>query len=173
MSKPIYKPQRPYSEDINDLVEKGGPGSGKKGHVTYKPNQPSTRVPKEEPETPVKTPKALSNSDKVDKLNDLKDEFEADGQKHAMKVVDKKIKELSAESNLDTQMTETFTESEWPDSRLASLVSDLTMEDGEDINVNDMDRSDMLSEISSKVSQGIKGGDWTFDEWYSDIKDTY
>lgn len=32
MSKPIYKPSKPYTEDINDLVEKGGVGSGIKGH---------------------------------------------------------------------------------------------------------------------------------------------
>jgi hypothetical protein len=36
MSKPIYKAQeRPYgTEDINDLIEKGGEGSGKAGHIT-------------------------------------------------------------------------------------------------------------------------------------------
>lgn len=38
--KPIYKPEKMYSEDINDLVEaeleKGGPGSGKRGHKTVK-----------------------------------------------------------------------------------------------------------------------------------------
>jgi hypothetical protein len=38
MSKLIYKAQeRPYgSDDINDLIEKGGEGSGKKGHMTSK-----------------------------------------------------------------------------------------------------------------------------------------
>ena len=35
--KPIYKSTKPYSEDINDLVEKGGPGSGKRGHITSHP----------------------------------------------------------------------------------------------------------------------------------------
>lgn len=38
MRKPIYRPEKLYVEDINDLVEadleKGGPGSGKKGHKT-------------------------------------------------------------------------------------------------------------------------------------------
>lgn len=37
MKKPMYGPHsRPYGEDINDLVEKGGEGSGKKGHTTPK-----------------------------------------------------------------------------------------------------------------------------------------
>lgn len=41
MSKPIYKPSKPYTEDINDLVEKGGVGSGKRGHHTNKePSSP-------------------------------------------------------------------------------------------------------------------------------------
>lgn len=33
----IYKSEKPYTEDINDLVEKGGVGSGSKGHTTYHP----------------------------------------------------------------------------------------------------------------------------------------
>ncbi len=37
MSNPIYKAQdKPYTEDINDLIEKGGVGSGQKGHTTNK-----------------------------------------------------------------------------------------------------------------------------------------
>lgn len=40
MRKLIYKPEKLYSEDINDLVEadleKGGPGSGIKGHTTVR-----------------------------------------------------------------------------------------------------------------------------------------
>lgn len=40
MSKLIYKPTQFYKSDINDLVEeelnKGGPGSGQKGHKTIK-----------------------------------------------------------------------------------------------------------------------------------------
>lgn len=39
MSKLIYKSERPYSEDINDLIEKGGVGSGVKGHTTPKQEQ--------------------------------------------------------------------------------------------------------------------------------------
>lgn len=34
MRKLIYKSERPYTEDINDLIEKGGAGSGKAGHKT-------------------------------------------------------------------------------------------------------------------------------------------
>ncbi len=38
MHDPIYKASKPYSEDLNDLVkadiEKGGKGSGVKGHKT-------------------------------------------------------------------------------------------------------------------------------------------
>lgn len=31
----LYKAQdRPYQDDINDLIEKGGPGSGKRGHTS-------------------------------------------------------------------------------------------------------------------------------------------
>lgn len=33
---PKYKPDKFYTEDINDLVEKGGAGSGVKGHLTLK-----------------------------------------------------------------------------------------------------------------------------------------
>lgn len=40
MRDPIYKPEKFYTDDINDLVqadlEKGGPGSGTKGHQTPK-----------------------------------------------------------------------------------------------------------------------------------------
>lgn len=42
MSKPIYKPTKPYQDDLNDLVQddilKGGPGSGVKGHKTNRPS---------------------------------------------------------------------------------------------------------------------------------------
>ena len=38
MPNPIYKPTKPYTEDINDLIEKGGVGSGKRGHKTNKPS---------------------------------------------------------------------------------------------------------------------------------------
>lgn len=45
MSNPkfIYKAEKPYQDDINDLVEKGGDGSGVRGHKTNRPNhvQPS------------------------------------------------------------------------------------------------------------------------------------
>src|SRR6266481_3671398 len=39
MHDPIYKAQaKPYADDLNDLIkadlEKGGPGSGTKGHIT-------------------------------------------------------------------------------------------------------------------------------------------
>lgn len=34
---PKYKPDKFYTEDINDLVEKGGAGSGVKGHITNHP----------------------------------------------------------------------------------------------------------------------------------------
>jgi hypothetical protein len=34
--KLIYKSEKPYTEDINDLIEKGGKGSGVKGHTTQK-----------------------------------------------------------------------------------------------------------------------------------------
>ncbi len=35
--KPIYKAEKPYQDDINDMIEKGGAGSGQKGHTTYQP----------------------------------------------------------------------------------------------------------------------------------------
>jgi hypothetical protein len=44
MSKPIYKPTKPYSEDINDLIEKGGVGSGIKGHTTAEKAQAKDHV---------------------------------------------------------------------------------------------------------------------------------
>lgn len=49
--KQILKPVKPYTEDINDMVEgtieKGGPGSGQKGHQTAqkpRPNTPASHV---------------------------------------------------------------------------------------------------------------------------------
>lgn len=54
MSKPklIYKSEKPYQDDINDLIEKGGVGSGVRGHTTNRPaysdKKTGKMVPKEE-----------------------------------------------------------------------------------------------------------------------------
>lgn len=47
----IYKSEKPYSEDLNDLVEetleKGGPGSGKRGHTSTALNIAAAKEAKE------------------------------------------------------------------------------------------------------------------------------
>jgi hypothetical protein len=74
---------------------------------------------------------------------------------------------------VDSKMDQAFTEKDWPNSRLASLVSDLLMEEEDGGSVNDLDRSDMLGEISSHVQRGIKNKEYSFEEWLKEVDDTY
>lgn len=68
MSKPIYKAQeRPYNEDLNDLIEKGGVGSGKRGHTTA-PKPTSNQVAAKTPDSAVVAPEARTKShENIDK----------------------------------------------------------------------------------------------------------
>lgn len=93
------------------------------------------------------------------------------------------LKALNPSDNTDQLVNRHFTEKVWPNSRLASLVEDLLLteggefngdpEDFERTNVNDLDRSDMLSIVTEWVDAGIKRGDWTFKKWLSDTKENY